>query len=134
MFKRKLKSRILVADDEELIADTLALILNLNGFEATAVYSGEDAVQMAPKLKPDVLISDVNMGRMSGVDAAIQIRRQIPQCCVLLISARSLTDDRIGQFESEGFHFEFLDKPFNPCRVLDFLSDQRKTNPRNLSH
>ncbi len=67
--------RVLIADDEKIIADTLALILNLNGFEATAAYSGEQAVETARTLRPNALISDICMGKMSGIDAAVLIQR-----------------------------------------------------------
>ncbi len=67
-----MKPRVLVADDERVIADTLALILNKSGFEATAVYSGEEAIETAKTLQPDVLISDVIMFGLNGIDAAIK--------------------------------------------------------------
>ncbi len=47
-----MKPRVLVTDDERVIADTLALILNKSGFEATAVYSGEEAIETAKTLSP----------------------------------------------------------------------------------
>ncbi len=76
------KPKVLVADDERVIADTLAIILNQSGFEATAVYNGEKAVETARTLRPDMLISDVIMTDMNGIDAAITIRA----CC---LTARS---------------------------------------------
>ena len=63
-----------------MIADTLSIILNQAGFEATAVYSGEKAVETAKTLKPDMLISDVIMTDMNGIDAAIKIRGMLPSC------------------------------------------------------
>ena len=57
---------VLVADDERVIADTLAMILNQSGFEARAVYSGERALEIALEFKPDMLISDVIMSGMNG--------------------------------------------------------------------
>ena len=53
------KPRVLVADDEQVIANTLAIILNQAGFEARAVYSGEKAIEALDTFKPDMMISDV---------------------------------------------------------------------------
>ena len=74
MTNQQVKPKVLVADDERVIADTLAIILNQSGFEATAVYNGEKAVEAARTLRPDMLISDVIMTDMNGIDAAITIR------------------------------------------------------------
>ena len=70
--------RVLILDDEQIIANTLALILNRNGFEARAVYNGQDAIDTAAQLSPDVLISDVVMEGMTGIDAAIRISNWFP--------------------------------------------------------
>jgi len=86
MSEQQAKPRVLVADDERVIADTLAIILNQAGFDATAVYSGEKAVEMAQILRPDMLISDVIMTDLNGIDAAIQIRAMLPDCKILLFS------------------------------------------------
>jgi CheY-like chemotaxis protein len=58
-----LRQRVLVVDDESVIADTLMLILSQKGFEATAAYCGEKAVEAATAFKPDILIMDVFMER-----------------------------------------------------------------------
>ncbi len=79
------KPKVLVADDERVIADTLTMILNQSGFrEARAAYSGEKAVEMAPTFAPDMLISDVIMADLNGIDAAIQVRALLPSIKILL--------------------------------------------------
>ena len=78
------KPRVLVADDEQVIANTLAIILNQAGFEARAVYSGEKAIDALDTFHPDMLISDVIMTGMTGIEAAIQTRARLPHarsCC-----------------------------------------------------
>ena len=54
------KRKVLVVDDECVIADTLAIILNQHGFDAIAVYTGTGAVEQARAIKPDLIISDVS--------------------------------------------------------------------------
>jgi CheY-like chemotaxis protein len=75
----------LVADDERIIADTLVLILNQSGYRAIVVYSGEQALQAAAESPPHVLISDVVMGGMNGIEAALAILRicAVPRDSVL---------------------------------------------------
>lgn len=108
------KPRVLIADDERVIADTLAIILNQSGFEARAVYSGEKAVEMAADFKPEMLISDVIMGGLSGVDAAIRIREVLPQVKILLFSGHAATSDLLEGARAQGFEFEILAKPVHP--------------------
>jgi CheY-like chemotaxis protein len=109
---------VLVADDERVIADTLAIILNQSGFEATAVYNGEKAVEAARTLRPDMLISDVIMTDMNGIDAAITIRTMLPNCKILLFSGQAATADLLDRARSQGHEFEILAKPVHPQDLL----------------
>jgi len=112
------KPRVLVVDDERVIADTLAIILNQSGFSATAVYSGEKAVEMAEKLRPDMVISDVIMNDLNGIDAAIQIRAMLPGCKILLFSGQAATADLLDKVRGQGHEFEILAKPVHPQDLL----------------
>lgn len=112
------KPKVLVADDERVIADTLAIILNQSGFEATAVYSGEKAVEAAETLRPDMLISDVIMTDLNGIDAAIKIRAMLPSCKILLFSGQAATADLLDRANSQGHQFEILAKPVHPQDLL----------------
>ena len=112
------KIKVLVADDEQIIADTLTLILNKSGFEACAVYSGEAAVHALPRFQPDVLISDIIMNGMTGVDAAIAVLSQYPNCKILLLSGQAATVDLLQSARARGHTFEVLAKPVHPSQIL----------------
>lgn len=114
--------RVLVLDDERVIANTLALILNRSGFEARAVYNAEAAIKTAGELQPDVLISDVIMDGTTGIEAAIRITEIVPQCRVILFSGQASTADLLEHAEAKGHHFELLVKPVHPRILLDRLS------------
>jgi DNA-binding NtrC family response regulator len=114
--------RVLVLDDEQVIANTLALILNRSGFEARAVYTAEAAIQTARELSPDVLISDVIMDGVTGIDAAIRISEMVPHCRVILFSGQAATADLLERAKASGHRFELLIKPVHPRALLERLS------------
>jgi CheY-like chemotaxis protein len=115
------KPKVLVADDERVIADTLAMILNQSGFEARAVYSGERALEEAPVFQPNMLISDVIMADLNGIDAAIRIREILPAIKILLFSGQAATADLLEKARAEGYEFEILAKPVHPQDLLSRL-------------
>ncbi|WP_419806414.1 response regulator [Terriglobus sp.] len=112
------KPKVLVADDEQVIANTLAIILNQAGFEARAVYSGENALETIDAFQPNMLISDVIMTGMTGIEAAIQIRQKLPHCKVLLFSGQAATADLLEKARAQGHEFEILAKPVHPTDLL----------------
>jgi len=118
MSEVKAKPRVIVVDDEHVIADTLATILNRAGFEASAVYTGRQAVDLARSLKPDLIISDVIMPDMNGIEAAILIRGFLPACKVLLFSGQAATADLLEHARASGHEFEILAKPIHPQDLL----------------
>ncbi len=112
------KPRVLVADDEQVIANTLAIILNQAGFEARAVYSGEKAIEALDTFNPNMLISDVIMTGMTGIEAAIKTRQKLPTCKILLFSGQAATADLLERARSQGHEFEILAKPVHPTDLL----------------
>ena len=112
------KPKVLVVDDEHVIADTLAIILNQSGFDASAVYSGTEAVERARKTTPDLVITDVFMPDLNGIQAAIQIRSFLPSCKILLFSGQAATADLLENARAEGHEFEILAKPVHPQDLL----------------
>ena len=112
------KSKVLVADDERVIADTLAMILNQSGFQARVAYTGEKALELAAEFKPDMLISDVIMGGLNGIDAAIKIREILPNIKILLFAGQAATADLLEKARAQGYEFEILAKPVHPQDLL----------------
>ena len=79
MSENSYKPRVLIVDDERNIADTLAMVFKMKGHEAIAAYSAESAVELIETFEPDIVLSDVIMGRMTGVDLAIYLSRARPR-------------------------------------------------------
>ena len=112
------KTKVLIADDEKIIADTLALILNRDGFDARAVYTCHKALEMAPGFQPDMLISDVVMTGTNGIDAAIKMRTLFPKIRVFLLSGQIPTAEMIARSEAGSLDFEILAKPLHPRELI----------------
>ena len=109
---------VFVVDDEKVIADTLASILMQNDFDAKPFYSGESAMQEGEVSPPQLLISDVAMPRMSGIDLALYFRNRDPTCKVLSLSGQANREDLLRRANEEGQHFETLNKPIHPADPL----------------
>jgi DNA-binding NtrC family response regulator len=124
------KSKVLVIDNEALIADTLTEILALNGFEATPLYSGESALEWIESFRPDIVLSDIMMQKVDGVEAAVRIRELHPECRVILFSASALSSVNRQKINSLGF--EFLERPLHPKVLLAHVMGTAN-KPRKLA-
>lgn len=119
------RQRILVADDERLIADTLAMILNRNGYESVPVYGGRQAVEKARRWCPDLFLSDVSMPELNGLQAAMEISAMFPKCRVLLFSGEPSSSILVRETSARGHEFEFLQKPISPLDLLSRIRHRR---------
>lgn len=115
------KRRVIVVDDEQVIANTLAIILNQAGFEARAVFSGQQAIELLESFQPEMLIADVVMPGMTGIEAAIAIRNKLPKCNILLFSGQAATTELLEHARAQGHEFEILAKPVHPSDLLEKL-------------
>jgi DNA-binding response OmpR family regulator len=114
---------VLVVDDESAIADTLTEILSRSGYAAMAAYDANDALETALVTPPEMLITDVILPGMSGVELAITMRRIFPDCKILLFSGQASTADLLASAKSQGHHFTLLSKPVHPRDLLACVSD-----------
>ncbi len=112
--------RILVVDDEEVLASTMAAILDSQGYESVASFSGTDALQLSRTFRPDLLVTDLLMPGMDGVETARAIRRELPACKVLFISGQPMRLDEITSRFGEDV--EFAAKPLQPVEMLNRIS------------
>jgi len=117
------KPKVLIADDERVIADTLAAILNHGGFEALAAYSSSQALEMARVFRPNLLISDVIMEDMNGIEAAVRIRAMLPEIHVFLLSGQAATSELLQKEKADGYGFEVVMKPVHPRDLLNRLRE-----------
>jgi DNA-binding NtrC family response regulator len=114
---------VFVVDDESIIASTLATILCRSGFDAKSFTEPLTALQAARSNAPNLLISDVVMPEISGIDLAIQIQASCPGCKVLLFSGQAGTADLLEKARVGGNDFELLVKPVHPQDLLNKIRE-----------
>jgi DNA-binding response OmpR family regulator len=120
---QQIKPRILVVDDEPVIADTLAIILSKQDYDVRTAYSGTQALQRAVEFKPDLMISDVMMPDVNGIEVATHVRELLPQCRILLFSGKLATAELLMQAQGDDNQFEILSKPIHPDDLLAKLRE-----------
>lgn len=113
------KPRVAVIDDEHIVADTLAEILMLHGYEAKAYYNGESALADTREFCPEVVLSDVCMEGIGGIETSVRIRASHPECRIILFTASPVRCEIHQRIDELGF--EFLQRPLHPWDVLVLL-------------
>jgi CheY-like chemotaxis protein len=125
-----MEHRILIVDDERRIADTSALILQSAGYHTQTAYDGAAGLTRCREFHPDLVLTDVVMPGMSGIEMAIAIRQEFPGCTILLISGQAATADMLESARREGHSFELLAKPVHPTTLLQRVAQILKDSDR----
>ncbi len=130
MLELQRQPSVFVVDDEPVIATSLAMILRLNGgFSARSFTKPLEALEAARLEAPDLLITDVVMPLLSGIELAIQVREHCPNCKVLLVSGQGATPHLVEAAGAKGHDFELLIKPVRPADLL--VRIQHLTEPES---
>jgi CheY-like chemotaxis protein len=109
---------IFVVDDEPIIANTLLLILESEGYSVEAFTNPLKALESATLRPPTLVLSDVVMPELSGVEFAIRLKQLNPSCKLLLFSGQAVTIDLLAQARHDGHDFRLLEKPLHPSELL----------------
>ncbi|HLK33186.1 MAG TPA: response regulator [Terriglobales bacterium] len=123
--KRGRKPSVVVVDDEHRVADSIAQILSLHGFDTRVAYDGREAIRQVLEDCPDAIVSDVLMPRVNGIEAAKAIQEMCPEARILLFSGQAATSDLLRVAEEQGYAFELLPKPVHPEVLLSKLNGLR---------
>lgn len=114
--------RILVVDDEVTVAETLEMIFRGCGYEARSAFSAEQAIEILAEWQPDLVITDVMLPQMNGIDFGCVVKANYPDCQVLLVSGHPGTSELLESAWQKGNHFEILAKPLHPAMMLEIVA------------
>lgn len=115
--------RVLVVDDEKLLADTTAAILRGAGFDAKPVYGGWQALETARSFQPECLLTDVKMPEMNGIELALIVSKMLPATTIVLFSGQAGIADILDDARDSGYEFPLLAKPVHPLALIERLKD-----------
>jgi DNA-binding response OmpR family regulator len=123
MVNRDGNRRVLIVDDEETISETLTEIFTHHNYEARAVRSAEEAIDVLAEWEPDLALLDVNLPKMNGVELAVALRTSHPNCRVLLLSGYPSTGELLHTAMKAGHVFEIICKPVHPTLLLNAVAN-----------
>ena len=118
------RAQILVVDDEETIRTTMSDIITIKGYEVATAESGETAVQMCTENRYDVILMDVRMPGIDGVEAFRQIRVHQPDVRMIIMTAYSTQE--LEQVALDEGAIAFLPKPLDIQKVLEVIGEAVK--------
>jgi DNA-binding NtrC family response regulator len=127
--------RILIVEDEQVVADSLGQILCAHGYATRVAYSAEAAIDVLVRWVPDLAILDVILPRMNGIEFAVVLKKIHPNCNILLFSGQPAVELLVEKARNEGHEFEILAKPVHPSVMLDAVSTMLspKWGPRSVA-
>jgi two-component system OmpR family response regulator len=108
--------RVLVVDDEPSLAELLASVLRYEGWDIRTAADGAGAVRTAHEFRPDAVVLDVMLPDFSGLEVLRRVRAELPQVCVLFLTARDAVEDRVAGITAGGD--DYVTKPFSVEEVL----------------
>lgn len=120
MSKRQ-KIKVLVVDNEKEFASTLAERMRLRNIEAESVYSGEDALDSVSRYMPDVMILDIQMPNMSGLDVLSQVKAIDPTIEVILLTGHGSFEAGITGMELGAF--DYIVKPVDLILLMEKIKE-----------
>ena len=114
-----------MVDDERVLADTTAAVLRGAGYDAKTAYDGYDALEIIKTFHPDLVLTDIMMPAMNGLELAITIRKTYPGTRVVLFSGQAGIADMLEDSRTRGYEFPLLAKPVHPSQLIEKLRSLR---------
>lgn len=117
--------RVVIADDDRDSAATLAVLLQLEGYEVRTVHGGQEALDAAREFQPDVMLLDIGMPKITGYEAARRLRQRYGDDCPVLIALtgwKQASDKILANLAGFDHH---VSKPYQPAELIRMLAKLR---------
>src|SRR5436853_4738215 len=112
--------RILLVDDHPLTRSALAALLQQHGFEVVGEASdGEEAIEAAARLQPDLILLDLSMPGLDGITALPRLREAAPECEVVVLTASGMEENLLAAIRGGAAGYLLKSEP--PARIVEFL-------------
>jgi CheY-like chemotaxis protein len=120
------KAVLMILDDDAAVRHTWTIIFRQQGYEVIPVEHGEAAIDAARNQAPDLLLADIRLPDMTGIEAARQVKEIAPGCHILLISGDGEASEALEEARLQGTSFEVLPKPISPPDLIQRIADRLK--------
>lgn len=124
MTKGEVKPLLMILDDDNAVRHTWTIIFRQQGYEVVPVDRGEAAIEAARERAPDLLLADIHLPDMSGIEAARRVRKIAPACQILLISGDGGSSAAVDEARAQGNSFEVLSKPISPPELIRRIAER----------
>jgi DNA-binding NtrC family response regulator len=125
---------VLVVDDESAILDTLRILLRNEGFEPHVAHGGKSALEQIEALRPDIVLTDIRMPNVGGVDVLSAARQSDPDMPVILMTAQATLQSAMQAVNAGAFYY--IQKPFRNDELIAILrraAEHRRLRVENKS-
>ena len=117
---------VLIVDDERSMRDFLKILLEKEGHEVTTANSGASALEVLDKQSVDVIVSDIRMPGMTGIELLETVKEQLPELPMILITAFASPDDAVLAMKNGAF--DYISKPFNVDEIKSVIESATNKN------
>jgi len=126
--RRPIRARVLVVDDEMEFRKVLVEYLEERGFEVTEAQDGEEALERVPDFRPHIVLMDVMMAGLGGIETLRRIKSTAPETCVIMVTAVEDIDSARGalalgasDYVTKPFSFQYLDSVLEVHMLMDHI-------------
>ena len=123
-------AEILIVEDDEVITGTLAYNLSRQGFGVKAATTGAEALRLARKMRPDLILLDVMLPGESGVEVCERIRERDQEVVIVMVTAKDAEEDKVSGFEAGAD--DYVTKPFGMKELVARINANLKRSTASL--
>jgi DNA-binding response OmpR family regulator len=114
-----MKLKVLVVEDDATVRDVLTTLLGFDGFEVESVDDGAKGLELAETMQPDVVLLDVVLPGMNGLEVCRSLRKRVPTARVVMLTGRGTAEDELDGVSAGAD--AYLRKPFSSLELLDAM-------------